>query len=77
MSHGWNSSSPRARYALSYAQLLQQNKKLLEDLVKRRHVYFQAAEIYGGCAGLYDLGPVGCAIKTNIEQLWRDHFILE
>ena len=34
-------------------------------------------EIYGGCAGFYDYGPVGCAIKTNLEQLWRDHFILE
>lgn len=39
-------------------------------------MYFQAAEIYGGCAGLYDLGPIGSAIKNNIEQLWRDHFVL-
>lgn len=57
--------------------MLAQNKKLLEDLVKRRHVFFQAAEIYGGCAGLYDLGPIGSAIKNNVEQLWRDHFVLE
>ena len=58
-------------------QELQNNKKLLDDLVKRRNVYFQGAEIYGGCAGLYDLGPIGCAIKNNIEQVWRDHFVLE
>ena len=49
----------------------------MDDLVKRRNVYFQGAEIYGGCAGLYDLGPIGCAIKNNIEQVWRDHFVLE
>jgi glycyl-tRNA synthetase len=23
------------------------------------------------------LGPIGSAIKNNVEQLWRDHFILE
>ena len=50
---------------------MQNNKKLLDDLIKRRFVFFQGSEIYGGCAGLYDFGPVGCAIKTNIEQLWR------
>ena len=58
-------------------QLMAKNKKLLDDLLKRRNVFFQGFEIYGGCAGLYDFGPVGCAIKTNIEQLWREHFVLE
>lgn len=33
--------------------------------------------LYGGVAGLYDYGPVGCTIKTNIEQYWREHFIIE
>jgi len=23
--------------------------------------------LYGGVAGLYDYGPVGCALKNNIE----------
>lgn len=53
------------------------NKKLLDDLIKRRYVFFQGFDIYGGCAGLYDFGPVGCAIKNNIEQLWREFFVLE
>ncbi len=34
-------------------------------------------EIYGGVAGLYDLGPPGCAIKANLLALWRNHFVLE
>jgi glycyl-tRNA synthetase len=33
-------------------------------------------QIYGGVSGLYDLGPMGCAIESNIIQAWRDHFIL-
>jgi len=34
-------------------------------------------EIYGGVAGLYDLGPPGCAIKANLLSFWRQHFVLE
>ena len=30
-----------------------------------------------GVAGLYDFGPVGCAMETNIVNLWRSHFVLE
>jgi glycyl-tRNA synthetase len=47
-----------------------------EDLLKRRFVYAPAFEIYGGVAGLYDYGPIGCAIKNNLIALWRRHFIL-
>jgi glycyl-tRNA synthetase len=56
---------------------MQKNKKLLDDLLKRRNVFFQGFEIYGGVAGLYDFGPVGCSIKTSIEQIWREHFVME
>uniref|UniRef100_A0A5S6QGJ2 Glycine--tRNA ligase n=1 Tax=Trichuris muris TaxID=70415 RepID=A0A5S6QGJ2_TRIMR len=49
----------------------------MEDLLKRRFFYDQSFAIYGGIAGLYDYGPVGCATKANIIQLWRNHFILE
>lgn len=30
-----------------------------------------------GVSGLYDFGPVGCALKNNILQAWRQHFIHE
>ncbi|CAD5215511.1 unnamed protein product [Bursaphelenchus xylophilus] len=49
----------------------------LEDLLKRRFFYDQSFAIYGGVAGLYDYGPMGCALKSNMIQIWRKHFILE
>ena len=30
-----------------------------------------------GVTGLYDFGPVGCAMKSNLLQAWRNFFILE
>ena len=33
--------------------------------------------IHTGVAGLYDYGPMGCAMKGNIVSLWRSHFVLE
>jgi len=33
-------------------------------------------QIYGGISGLYDFGPMGCAVKNNVIQAWRSHFIL-
>ena len=30
-----------------------------------------------GVAGLYDFGPMGCAMKANLLSLWRSHFVLE
>jgi glycyl-tRNA synthetase len=49
----------------------------MENLLKRRFFYDQSFSIYGSVNGLYDYGPVGCAIKANILALWRRHFILE
>lgn len=31
----------------------------------------------GAVAGFYDYGPPGCAMKQNVTQTWRNHFILE
>jgi glycyl-tRNA synthetase len=49
----------------------------MEDLLKRRFFYDQSFAIYGGVAGLYDYGPMGCALKSNMIDVWRKHFILE
>ena len=45
--------------------------------MKRRFFYGLAFDIYGGIAGLYDLGPMGCGLQSTILQEWRQHFILE
>lgn len=52
-------------------------RKECEDLLKRKFFYVPSFEIYGGVSGLYDYGPLGCALKSNVEQLWRQHFVLE
>ncbi|XP_022090731.1 glycine--tRNA ligase-like [Acanthaster planci] len=49
----------------------------MEDTLKRRFFYDQSFAIYGGVSGLYDFGPVGCALKANFINLWRNHFIIE
>jgi glycyl-tRNA synthetase len=53
------------------------NKQQLDDLLRRRFYIAQGFEIYGGVAGLYDFGPSGAALKTNIINHWRRHFVLE
>jgi len=52
-------------------------RKECDDLLKRKFFYTQAFEIYGGVSGLYDFGPLGSALKSNVEAKWRNHFILE
>ncbi|GFO25816.1 glycine--tRNA ligase-like [Plakobranchus ocellatus] len=49
----------------------------LEDLLKQKFFYDQSFAIYGGINGLYDFGPMGCAMKSNLLQAWRKHFVLE
>jgi glycyl-tRNA synthetase len=49
----------------------------MEDLLKRRFFYDQSFAIYGGMNGLYDYGPMGCAIKANLLNEWRRFFVLE
>ena len=53
------------------------DRSALEDLVKRRFYYGPSFSIYGGYAGLYDFGPMGCAMKANFLSSWRQHFVLE
>jgi glycyl-tRNA synthetase len=53
------------------------DRSKLEELLKRRFFYDQSFSIYGGVNGLYDYGPMGCAIKANLINEWRRFFILE
>ena len=45
------------------------------SLCKRRGFIFPGSEIYGGLAGTYDYGPLGVALKKNIENLWWRYFV--
>jgi glycyl-tRNA synthetase len=61
--HSVSSSSP------------QQCCGLQDKALQGRLFYKQAFGIYGGVAGLYDYGPPGTAVKSNITQFWRQHFV--
>lgn len=50
---------------------------LQAGVMERKLFTIPSFKIYGGVAGFFDFGPPGCAVKQNITQLWRQHFILE
>ena len=45
--------------------------------MERNRFTIPSFKIYGGIAGLIDFGPPGFAVKLNITQLWRSHFVME
>lgn len=47
------------------------------SLAKRRGFIYPGSEIYGGLAGTYDYGPLGVALKKNVENLWWRMFVEE
>ncbi len=47
------------------------------ELAKRRGFIWSSLELYGGVAGLYDYGPLGAALKHNMESLWRRMYCTE
>jgi glycyl-tRNA synthetase len=47
------------------------------SLAKRRGFIYQGSEIYGGLAGTWDYGPLGVALKRNIEGLWWKRFVTD
>ncbi|KAI1318403.1 hypothetical protein F5Y16DRAFT_392008 [Xylariaceae sp. FL0255] len=53
------------------------DRTTLDYLLRNRFFYGPTASAYGGYAGLYDLGPPGCALQNAIIDTWRRHFVLE
>ena len=45
-------------------------REAVTSLAKRRGYLWPAFELYGGMRGFYDYGPMGAALKRNIEQFW-------
>jgi len=53
--------------------------KITEKIValcKRRGFVFQNSEIYGGVNGVWDLGPLGVALASNIKKEWWNSTVL-
>jgi len=48
----------------------------MAGVLEQRLFYIPSFKIYGGIAGLYDYGPPGCAVKSNVQAFWRQHFVL-
>lgn len=47
----------------------------LVSLCKQRGFVYPSSEIYGGSAGLYDLGPLGAELAYNIKDIWWKRFV--
>ena len=45
------------------------------QVAKRRGFLYPAFEIYGGGAGFYDYGPLGAALKANMESFFRHLYV--
>jgi glycyl-tRNA synthetase len=43
----------------------------LLSLCKRRGFIWPSYEIYGGVAGMFDSGPLGCVLRNNLVEAWR------
>ena len=56
---------------------MQERPGVQAGVMERKLFTIPSFKIYGGVAGFFDFGPPGCAVKQNITQLWRQHFILE
>ncbi|MBR9682079.1 MAG: glycine--tRNA ligase [Candidatus Aenigmarchaeota archaeon] len=47
----------------------------MESLAKRRGIFWQSSEIYGGLSGFYEYGHIGTLLKRKIENIWRQYFL--
>jgi glycyl-tRNA synthetase len=55
-------------------------RQAVVNTLERRLFFIPSFKIYRGVAGLYDYGPPGCAVKSNVLAFWRqvkmiDHFL--
>ncbi|MEM7821422.1 MAG: glycine--tRNA ligase [Candidatus Aenigmatarchaeota archaeon] len=44
------------------------------SIAKSRGFFWPSFEIYGGVAGFWDYGPLGCVLKRKFENFWIDFF---
>lgn len=46
-------------------------RQAVVNTLERRLFYIPSFKIYRGVAGLFDYGPPGCAVKSNVLSFWR------
>lgn len=46
-------------------------------IAKKRGFLYPSYEIYSGIAGFYDYAPLGTAMKNNIENLFREFYLIK
>lgn len=46
-------------------------------IAKKRGFLYPSFEIYSGVAGFYDYAPLGTAMKNNIENLFREFYLIK
>ncbi|KAI3885698.1 hypothetical protein MKX03_027888 [Papaver bracteatum] len=49
-------------------------RKNLAQTLDAKYFHIPSFKIYGGVAGLYDYGPPGVQVKSNVLAFWRKHF---
>ena len=52
------------------------NRTAFDQLMLRKMYVIPSFEIHNGPAGLLDLGPPACTLKSNLLALWREHFVV-
>ncbi len=52
------------------------NKYKFNQIMKDRFFFLNSFSIYNE-SGVYDFGPIGCAIQANIVNEWRKFFVLK
>lgn len=50
-------------------------KNLISSIFKENFFIRPSFDIYGGKAGLVDLGPLMATYQNNILNAWREHFV--
>ena len=59
--------------SLDYIMSKKENR--IEEISRRRGIFWISSDIYGGISGLYDYGHIGTLIKRKWENLWRRYFL--
>ena len=52
------------------------SEKIVE-VAKRRGFFLQSFGAYSGVSGFYTYGPTGAPLKQNVEDVWRDRFVVQ